>query len=334
MAVWYRSYLIPFGLALIAFLIITTGGWIRISDAGESCPDWPQCFGTWGFDISEEEQAQWWEENPDEIDSRGAQHRYTTDQIFTEWAHRGLVAIIGVLVIYSHYTAWSLKDKIGTRTYRTHYIASVFLVLQAILGYITVDLDNAPWTVSLHLFMALVFTTSLLAVGFFWWQGQEGLPENLKVKNLNSKSQNLISIVMVLILIQLLIGAYLSTSYHRGACGVGTAGWPLCSSKLIPSFSEFGVLLQLGHRFSALAIGGILVWVRMQMEDEVIIKTFNLALGFFGLNIALGGIYILSATDVDFPGWISLLHLLVGALTFLSIATAYLLCIVKGESDD
>ena len=70
------------------------------------------------------------------------------------------------------------------------------------------------------------------------------------------------------------------------------------------------------------------------MEDEVIVKTLNLALGFLGLNIALGGIYILSATDGDFPGWISLLHLLVGALTFLSIATAYLLCIVKGESDD
>ena len=90
MAVWYRSHLIPFGLAVIAFLIITTGGWTRISDAGESCPDWPQCFGTWGFDVSEEEQAEWWEENPDEIDSRGAQHRYTTDQIFTEWAHRGI----------------------------------------------------------------------------------------------------------------------------------------------------------------------------------------------------------------------------------------------------
>ena len=75
MVAWYRSYLIPFGLALIAFLIITTGGWIRISDAGESCPDWPKCFGTWGFDISEEQQAEWWEENPDEIDSRGAQHR-------------------------------------------------------------------------------------------------------------------------------------------------------------------------------------------------------------------------------------------------------------------
>ena len=68
MVPWYRSYLIPFGLAIIAFLIITTGGWIRINDAGESCPDWPTCFGTWGFDVSADEQEEWWNENPDEID--------------------------------------------------------------------------------------------------------------------------------------------------------------------------------------------------------------------------------------------------------------------------
>ena len=47
--------------------------------------------------------------------------------------------------------------------------------------------------------------------------------------------------------------------------------------------------------------------------------------------MALGGIYILSASDGEFPGWISLVHLLVGVLTFLSIATAYLLCIANKE---
>ena len=52
------------------------------------------------------------ENNPDEIDSRGAEHRYTTYQIFTEWIHRALVGVIGLLVIYSHYTAWSLKEKL------------------------------------------------------------------------------------------------------------------------------------------------------------------------------------------------------------------------------
>ena len=44
--------------------VIAMGGMIRIYDAGESCPDWPTCFGTWGFDISEEEQGIWWDENP------------------------------------------------------------------------------------------------------------------------------------------------------------------------------------------------------------------------------------------------------------------------------
>ena len=41
------------GLVVITFLVIALGGLIRIYDAGESCPDWPTCFGTWGFDVSE-----------------------------------------------------------------------------------------------------------------------------------------------------------------------------------------------------------------------------------------------------------------------------------------
>ena len=68
---------LPMVLILLTATVIAVGGTIRIYDAGESCPDWPLCFGTWGFDISEEEQGLWWDEHPDEIDSRGADHRYT-----------------------------------------------------------------------------------------------------------------------------------------------------------------------------------------------------------------------------------------------------------------
>ena len=81
-------------IVITTILVITLGGTIRIYDAGESCPDWPLCFGTFGFDISEEEQGEWWEENPDEIDSRGSSHRYTTFEIFTEWIHRFLAGVI------------------------------------------------------------------------------------------------------------------------------------------------------------------------------------------------------------------------------------------------
>ena len=329
MAVWYRSHQVPFMLAIIAFMIIATGGWVRISDAGESCPDWPTCFGTWGFDVSAEEQEQWWEENPDEVDSRGAEHRYTSDQIFTEWLHRGLVGIIGILVLYSHYTTWALRDEIGERPYKIHFLVTTLLVMQAIVGYVTVDLDNAPWTVALHLFMALMFTASLMAVGLLWWQNQTGLPDYLIAGN--EKILNIIWYMMLFILIQLLIGAFLSSGYHRGACGVGMwNGWPLCHGKIIPALTQFGTAIQFVHRISAILVGGLLFWGRQWIRDNdgksMLTVLIDFCLGFYILNLGIGGLYIISAGDGEFPGWVSLLHLLIGTVTFFVIAWAYLIC--------
>ena len=329
MAVWYRSHQVPFMLAIIAFMIIATGGWVRISDAGESCPDWPTCFGTWGFDVSAEEQEQWWEENPDEVDSRGAEHRYTSDQIFTEWLHRGLVGIIGILVLYSHYTTWALRDEIGERPYKIHFLVTTLLVMQAIVGYVTVDLDNAPWTVALHLFMALMFTASLMAVGLLWWQNQTGLPDYLIAGN--EKILNIIWYMMLFILIQLLIGAFLSSGYHRGACGVGMwNGWPLCHGKIIPALTQFGTTIQFVHRISAILVAGLLFWGRQWIRDNdgksMLTVLIDFCLGFYILNLGIGGLYIISAGDGEFPGWVSLLHLLIGTVTFFIIAWAYLIC--------
>ena len=329
MAVWYRSHQVPFMLAVIAFMIIATGGWVRISDAGESCPDWPTCFGTWGFDVSAEDQEEWWEENPDEVDSRGTGHRYTSDQIFTEWLHRGLVGIIGILVIYSHYTAWSLRNEIGEKTYKLHYLATVLLVMQAVVGYVTVELDNAPWTVALHLFMALMFTTSLMAVGLLWWQNQAGLPDYLTAGN--EKVLNIIWYMMLFILIQLMIGAFLSSGYHRGACGVGMwNGWPLCHGKIIPVLTQFGTIIQFVHRISAILIAGLLFWGRQWIRDNdgksMLTVLIDFSLGFYILNLGIGGLYLISAGDGEFPGWVSLLHLLIGTATFFAIAWAYLIC--------
>jgi len=332
MVAWYRSHIIPFGLAVIAFLIITTGGWIRINDAGESCPDWPTCFGSWGFDVSAGDQEKWWNENPDEIDSRGGTHRYTSYQIFTEWSHRGLVGIIGILVAYSHYTAWSLRDKIGNRVYRIHFVPSMFLILQAVLGYVTVDLDNAPWTVSLHLFMALIFTISLITVGFVWWQEQSGLPQNIKLLEVSDRLKKYIWYLTLIVLVQLMIGAYLSTSYHRAACDMGFyKGWPLCQNSILPTLKKFGIILNYGHRLSAIAVAGMLYYLWKEAKNEInnpnnsLRKMINIAIGFYAINIFLGGLYVVTAVDGVFLGWISLLHLLIGACVFLTLASTYVL---------
>ena len=337
MVVWYRSHIIPFILTFMAIMIIATGAWIRVNDAGESCPDWPQCFGTWGFDVSEEEQAEWWEEHPEEIDSRGAEHRYTSSQIFTEWLHRLLVGAIGLFVIYSHFTAWSLREEIGDRVYQLHSIATFLLVLQAIVGAITVDMDNAPWTVAMHLSLALFFTSSLIAVGFYWWEKQSKLPENIYVSNVTDEIRKIVGIVGLIVLFQLVVGAFLSSGYHRSACGIGFMdGWPLCGGKIIPEFNQAGVSIQFIHRFFAIIISGILLWanrkIKSEVENSVVTGLMHSALALYNVNLLLGGWYIISAgqtSEAVFSNHIGLTHSLLGSLTFLILITIYFIFVIS-----
>jgi|TARA_B100000959_G_scaffold264974_1_gene306002 cytochrome c oxidase assembly protein subunit 15 len=318
-------------------MIIATGAWIRVNDAGESCPDWPQCFGTWTFDVSEEEQAAYWEEHPDEIDSRGAEHRYTSYQIFTEWFHRLLVGIIGFIVIYSHYTAWSLREEIGNRVHQLHSISTFLLILQAVVGAITVDLDNAPWTVAIHLSLALFFTSSLIAVGLYWWEKQSKLPENVFVPNVAvPELRKIIGIVGLIVLGQLIVGAFLSSGYHRGACGIGFMdGWPLCGGRIIPEFNQAGVGIQFIHRTLAIVISGILFWanskVKAKVGRSVVTILMHSALGLYNVNLLLGGWYIISAGDTEsvFSSHIGIAHSLLGSLTFLILIAIYFIFVIS-----
>ena len=128
-------------LAVFALLIVVVGGSIRINDAGESCPEWPTCFGTWHFDISEEEQAAYWEANPEQEDSRGEDHRYTVFQIFVEWFHRMLVGVIAVPILFNMFFVRKRRDTYGLSVERASQISAVLLLLQAILGAVTVHYD-------------------------------------------------------------------------------------------------------------------------------------------------------------------------------------------------
>ena len=124
---WRRPSTLPLFMLIFAVLIISFGGAIRIHDAGESCPDWPKCFGTYGFDISEDEQAAYWEVNPDEIDSRGDDHRYTVFEIFLEWFHRFLVGVIAIPVLLNVLVAKRKVDFYGKTNLRTSVFIAILL---------------------------------------------------------------------------------------------------------------------------------------------------------------------------------------------------------------
>ena len=324
---WRGSWL-PLALAIGALLIITTGGYVRIHDAGESCPDWPLCFGQLHPFVSEVDQATWYAEHPDEVDSRGDAHRYAAFEMSTEWFHRLLVGAIALPLLAAWFIAFRRQDTLGPTVHRLGLAAGTLLILQASAGWLTVKLDNVPYSVGLHLVLSLTFTTLLLAMWLAWAGREEaGRPRwaSLSDETAARVARPAVWSATVALLL-LFVGALLATGGHNGACEVGWSGWPGCRGVPFTFDGDAGALLQQLHRTLALGVGVALfaAWrhVRQSTEgspDATGVTTLLLAaLVLWAANGLVGGLYVLLATD-GFPQSLSLTHLVLGSLAFLSL---------------
>ena len=324
----------------ITILVIAAGGVIRIYDAGESCPDWPTCFGTWGFDISEEDQKEWFDENPSEIDSRGSSHTYTSFQIFTEWIHRLLAgALLGPLVILN----WLLirKDEELTNEVKLASLISVLLIgWQGFLGYVTVRLDNLHWSVALHLASALLFLMSLVWIWLTAVRDKDEIPSWIEFDPILAKRwTKRIAILSFGTFLTLFLGVFVSTTPGANqGCGVSgfPGSWPLCNDSIYQKVVDFEAQSQIIHRFLVSIVGAILIitcyiiW-KENKEGEygtLLCKWIWISSGLYFTNIGLGGLYVLSAKlenfEIVYFELLSLIHLLIASLVFIMITSILL----------
>ena len=323
-------------LIVVTFLVIALGGVVRIYDAGESCPDWPTCFGTWGFDISEAEQGAWYEANPDEIDSRGAGHRYTTFQIFTEWAHRLLAGVVlGPLVLLN----WLLvrrEEELGSEVKLASSVAVALIVWQGAVGWLTVRMDNEHWSVALHLGSALAFMLSLI---WLWLAAARDLGEQPEWATfdpvLAARWRNRLAWISAATLFTLFSGAFVSTTAGANtSCGVNGLydSWPLCHGEFLPSIHDWVMQSQVIHRWLVVAVevallaASYIIWKEEGGQcGSTLCKLIWGATGLYLVNIGIGASYILSWDMTDgYLEYLSLVHLMLASLTFLVLATAWL----------
>jgi len=327
------------GLIVVTFLVIALGGLIRIYDAGESCPDWPTCFGTWGFDVSEDDQEAWYEANPDEIDSRGAGHRYTTFQIFTEWAHRVLAgAVLGPLVLAS----WLLvrrEQGFDSEVRLASTVSAVLIVWQGAVGWLTVRMDNEHWSVALHLGSALAFMLSLIWLWLAQSRDVDSLPEWIDFDSSQVWGPRLLWLSLFA-LISLFSGAFVSTTGGANTgCGVDGLhdSWPLCQGELIPEIHDWVLQSQVIHRFLVSGVGVALLsaswfaWKELG-SNSILCRWVWISTALYMANMLIGALYILSWDPSDkFEEWLSLVHLLLASLSFLVLSTAYVGSITARE---
>jgi cytochrome c oxidase assembly protein subunit 15 len=107
---------------LLCFCVVVFGAFVRLSDAGLSCPDWPTCYG----------KAAWPVDGEDIVRANSAfpEREVEPAKVWREQFHRHLAAILGVLILIM---AWLANRHL--RLNRWLVVTSVPLLILAIMLY-------------------------------------------------------------------------------------------------------------------------------------------------------------------------------------------------------
>lgn len=200
--------------AIVAFAVIVLGAFVRLSDAGLGCPDWPGCYGqlSWPAESGEVRQAnQAFPERPVE-----------TAKAWKEMVHRYLAGTLVLLVLAINFFAW----KAGVQS-RIRMLAALLLVLilfQAALGMWTVTLKLLPVMVMGHLMGGLATFSMLLWLA---WKSRTHEPSSDEAFR---PMRNMILVALAILVVQLALGGWTSANYSALAC----PDFPGCQGQMWP----------------------------------------------------------------------------------------------------
>ena len=260
-----RSPRVLRGLALLAavfaFGVVMFGAFVRLSNAGLSCPDWPTCYGraTWPEQQHEIAQAnQAFPDRPYETHKawREQVHRFLAGTLGTlvfalaliaswrdRWARHAVIvgaicAAIGVGMYIRGEHHWSLLLSVVAiglplvaaiklhrpGAWRISVLALSVVVFQAMLGMWTVTLLLKPIVVMGHL-MGGITTFALLAYAALRFAGV-GAPDDG-----HAGLRKAVVLGIVLLLAQIALGGWTSSNYAALACGTD---FPKCLGQWMP----------------------------------------------------------------------------------------------------
>jgi cytochrome c oxidase assembly protein subunit 15 len=230
---------------VLAFVVIVAGAYVRLSDAGLGCPDWPMCYG---------------QPLPGDIADRDL-----LAKAWKEMGHRYLAGTLGVLLVVLTLMSW--------RSRHTRWIAT------AILGLVVFQATLGAWTVTMLLKPAIVTAHLLGGMAIFALLAWLTLEHSAFVPAPERSALRLpAAIALTALALQIALGGWVSSNYAALAC----PDLPLCLGQVLPPMdfrNAFHVVRDLGqapdgtllarealtaihwtHRLFALIVLGVVGW--------------------------------------------------------------------------
>ncbi len=304
---------------LLAMIVVPLGAYVRLSDAGLGCPDWPGCYGHLAVPDQPHEQAAAARAFPGLPLDAGKAAK--------EMLHRYLAGGLGFMIAGVAWLDWRRARRRGEAGWRASQTLVLVVTGQALLGMWTVTLLLKPAIVTLHLLGGML-VLSLLA----WLGWRDSRP----VGPVSKQERRLAWLAVAVVGGQVVLGGWVSSNYAGLACGTGV---PQCRGQWWPDDMRFadsfhlwrelgqtadGAMLDLAHltaihwlhRLGALAVVLLgSVWVRhlWQRKER---RPFALWLAVLLLGqVALGVLNVVW----QLPLPLAVAHNLVGALLFACV---------------
>ena len=216
---------------VLIFLVVVAGSFVRITGSGMGCPDWPKCFGKWVpptqknqlptnyKEIYAEKRGKKIEKFSKLLRSIGMadiadkikedksiliEQSFNARKTWTEYANRlvGFLAGNTVLIVL----IWTLLKYRKRKLVLLAFANLIFIGFEAWFGSIVVATNLVPWTITVHLFFAL------LIIGLQLLILHEVSPKQSSRIEISKLLKGLVVLCFVITFIQMFLGTQVRES--------------------------------------------------------------------------------------------------------------------------
>ncbi|MBI2520669.1 MAG: protoheme IX farnesyltransferase [Bdellovibrio sp.] len=192
---------VSFFAIFCTFCLLVLGGHVHNTESSLACPDWPLCYGQF-FPKME-------------------------GKIFWEHSHRLLASFVGFLTLLLVFAAYKRRE-VDKHAFGVSLLLIFMVVIQGVFGGITVLLKLSNLVSTAHLALSMIFFLMLIYMGHIstWTRNFIQAPKSDMAYRPIFKHYS--SGLLLLIFLQIILGAFLRHSGVGAACGLGAEHSLLC----------------------------------------------------------------------------------------------------------